>query len=73
MSEEVYQAIYARARENLESAGEENPFDVLGPVQPGMVAARAGYERFGLKMRLPVADEADTRFDFMGKSLPAPS
>lgn len=73
MSEQAYRAIYERAREKIEKAGEEeNPFDVLGPVQPGTAAARAGYERFGLKMRLPLAAEADTGFDFLGKKLRSP-
>lgn len=72
MSEQAYRALYERARENLEKAGEENPFDVLGPVLPGTAAARAGYERFGLKMRLPLAAEADTTFDFLGKRLRGP-
>jgi len=72
MSEQAYRALYEQARENLEKAGEENPFDVLGPVLPGTAAAREGYERFGLKMRLPLAAEADTTFDFLGKRLRGP-
>lgn len=74
MSEEAYRALHERARKNIAQAGGENdnPFDVLRPVQPGMVAAREGYARFGLKMRLLLASAADTGFDFLGKRLRSP-
>ncbi len=72
MSEEAYRALYERARKNVARAGAENPFDILRPVQPGMIVAREGYARFGLKMRLLLASGADTGFDFLGKRLRSP-
>ncbi len=43
MNEQTYQAIYERARENVEKAGgDANPFDVFGPAHPGTAAARGG-------------------------------
>ena len=72
MTEAAYQAIYERAQENLEKSGAEKPYDILGPDLPGTQTALAGYERFGLKMRLMLTDAADTGFDFMGKKLRCP-
>ena len=72
MTEAAYQAIYERARKNLEGAKPANPYDILGPDLPGTETALAGYERFGLKMRLMLTDSADTGFDFMGKKLRCP-
>ena len=72
MSEAAYQEIYERAQANLEKSGAENPYDILGPDLPGTETALAGYERFGLKMRLMLTDKADTGFDFLGKKLRCP-
>ena len=72
MSEPVYQAIYERARENLEKSGGGNPYDILGPDLPGTETALMGYERFGLKMRLMLTDAADTKFDFHGQEAEKP-
>ena len=72
MSEAAYQEIYERAQANLEKSGAENPYDILGPDLPGTATALAGYERFGLRMRLMLTDKADTGFDFMGKKLRCP-
>ena len=72
MRSEPYMAVYQRAKENLERKGTPDLMGVLRPVQPGMVAGRAFYERFGLKMRLFSAMEADTTFDFLGKKLKSP-
>jgi isopentenyl diphosphate isomerase/L-lactate dehydrogenase-like FMN-dependent dehydrogenase len=72
MSEEVYKAIHERAKANLEKMGKPNLLDILQPIQPGVVAARSFYERFGLRLRLFSAVEADTAFDFLGKRLASP-
>ena len=72
MSEAAYQAIYERAQANLEKSGSGNPYDILGPDLPGTETALAGYERFGLRMRLMLTDAADTEFDFMGKNAQMP-
>ena len=72
MTEAIYQEIYERARENVEKMGAGNPYDILGPDLPGTETALAGFERFGLKMRLMLTDTADTGFDFLGKKLKTP-
>ncbi|MBI2132786.1 MAG: alpha-hydroxy-acid oxidizing protein [Candidatus Tectomicrobia bacterium] len=72
MSEEAYRAVYERAKANLEKVGKPNLLDIVHPIQPGMVAARAFYERFGLRLRLFSAVEADTAFNFLGKELMSP-
>lgn len=72
MSEEAYQAICQRAQARLERTGKPDLLDILRPTQPGAAVARGFYERFGLKLRLFSAVEADTSFDFLGKRLPSP-
>ena len=72
MTEAAYQEIYERARENLEKSGGGNPYDILGPDLPGTETALAGFERWGLKMRLMLTATADTGFDFLGKKLKTP-
>ena len=72
MSEEAYRAIYGRAKANLEKMGKPDLLDILRPVQPGTVAARSFYERFGLRLNLFSAVEADTAFGFLGKKLASP-
>lgn len=72
MSEAAYQEIYERAQANLEKSGAGNPYDILGPDLPGTETALAGFERFGLRMRLMLTDSADTGFDFLGKKLKTP-
>ncbi|MFC1492274.1 alpha-hydroxy-acid oxidizing protein [Nitrospinota bacterium] len=72
MSEEAYRAVYERAKAHLEKIGKPNQSEMLQPVQPGMVVARAFYERFGLKLRLFSTVDADTTFDFLGKKLKSP-
>ena len=72
MSEAAYQAIYERAQANLEKSGAENPYDILGPDLPGTETALAGYERFGLKMRLMLTDKADTEYELHGQEAEMP-
>lgn len=72
MSEEAYRAVYERAKANLEKVGKPNLLDIVHPIQPGVIAARAFYERFGLRLRLFSAVEADTAFNFLGKELMSP-
>jgi isopentenyl diphosphate isomerase/L-lactate dehydrogenase-like FMN-dependent dehydrogenase len=72
MSEEAYRAIHERAKANLEKMGKPNLLDILHPAQPGTVVARGYYERFGLRLRILCAAEADTGFDFLGKRLASP-
>lgn len=72
MSDETYEAIYGRAKAKLEKMGKPDLLDIIHPVQPGMAVARSFYERFGLRLRLLAATEADTAFEFLGKNLNSP-
>lgn len=72
MIEEDYQAIYDRAKAYLEQIGKPNLLDILRPVQPGVVAARAAFEPFGLTLRMLSCTDADTSFDFLGRKLKSP-
>lgn len=72
MSEETYKAIYERAKANLEKMGKTDLLDILHPAQPGAAVARSFYEKFGLRLELFAATEADTSFEFLGKKLNSP-
>ena len=72
MTEAAYQAIYERAQENLEKSGAENPYDILGPDLPGTETALAGYERFGLKMRLMLTRFGGYRIRLHGQEAEMP-
>ena len=72
MSDETYRAIHERAKANLEKMGKPDLLDILRPVTPGTAVVRSFYERFGLRLNLFSAAEADTVFDFLGKKLASP-